>query len=385
MSSAAVSAFAFDPCELPPDALALREEVRAFLREELAAKRWVPTGDFSTHFSAEFSQRIGQRGWIGLTWPKQYGGHERSMLERYVVAEEMLAAGAPVTAHWIADRQSGPMLLKYGTEAQKKKYLPGIIAGESYFAIGLSEPNAGSDLAAVKTNAKKVDGGWILNGRKVWTTYAHRCHYAITLVRTGAAGEQRHAGLSQFIVDLKAKGVTINPIINLAGTHDFNEITFDDVFLPVDTLAGEEGNGWTQVTSELAFERSGSERFLSSIRVYLALVEAAGPNPDARVAEAIGRLAAHLMTLRQMSLSVAGMLQQGAMPNLEAAMVKDLGNTCEREIPEIARLLAPMLPARSSQFDAVLEEAVLFAPSWTLRGGTREILRGIIARGMGLR
>ena len=379
------TAFAFEPCELPSEALTLRQEVRAFLHEELAAKRWTPAGDFCNHFSPEFSQRVGQQGWIGLTWPKQYGGHERSMLERYVVAEEMLAVGAPVSAHWIADRQSGPMLLKYGTEAQKKKYLPGIIAGESYFAIGLSEPNAGSDLAAVKTNAKKVAGGWLLNGRKVWTTFAHRCHYAITLVRTGTEGEQRHAGLSQFIVDLKARGVTIRPIINLAGAHDFNEMTFDDVFLSDATLAGEEGNGWSQVTSELAFERSGSERFLSSIRLYFALVEAAGPNPDAHTAEAIGRLAAHLMTLRQMSLSVAGMLQQGAMPNLEAALIKDLGNTCEREIPEIARLLAAQLPGRSAGFDAVLEEAVLFAPSWTLRGGTREILRGIIARGLGLR
>jgi len=383
------SLFQFQPGELPPAALQLRREVRSFLRGEIESGAWRPTGDFCSHFSAEFSRRIGARGWIGLTWPKQYGGHERSTLERYVVTEEMLVAGAPVTAHWIADRQSGPLLLRFGTEEQRQKYLPAIAKGESYFAIGMSEPDAGSDLAAVRTKAEKVDGGWKLNGRKVWTTYAHRCHYAITLARTGPAGESRHEGLTQFIVDLAAKGVTISPIINMAGAHEFNEVLFEDVFLADDTLVGSPGSGWHQVTSELAFERSGPERFLSSFRLFRAMVGAAAndthPNPDPRVAEAIGRLAAHLMTLRQMSISVAAMLGQGAMPNFEAALIKDLGNACEREIPELARLLGPALPGRDGAFDAVLEECILYAPSWTLRGGTREILRGIIARGLGLR
>jgi alkylation response protein AidB-like acyl-CoA dehydrogenase len=379
------SLFQFQPAELPASALQLRREVRSFLREEIASGAWRPAGDFCSHFSAEFSQRIGARGWIGLTWPRAYGGHERSTLERYVVTEEMLVAGAPVTAHWIADRQSGPLLLRFGTEEQRQKYLPGIARGESYFAIGMSEPDAGSDLAAVRTRAEKVPGGWMLNGRKVWTTYAHRCHYAVTLARTGPAGESRHEGLTQFIVDLHAKGITISPIINLAGTHEFNEVLFEDVFLADDTLVGRPGSGWHQVTSELAFERSGPERFLSSFRLFQAMVGAAGETPDPRVAEAIGRLAAHLMTLRQMSLSVAAMLGQGAMPNFEAALIKDLGNACEREIPELARLLGPALPGRYGPLDAILDECILYAPSWTLRGGTREILRGIIARGLGLR
>lgn len=377
--------FQFPIAELPPAALELRAEVRAFLREEIAAGAWKPAGDFCSHFSAEFSARVGAKGWIGLTWPKAYGGHERSTLERYVVTEEMLVAGAPVTAHWIADRQSGPLLLRFGTEAQRQKYLPGIARGEIYFAIGMSEPDAGSDLAAVRTRAELVEGGWKLNGRKVWTTYAHRCHYAITLARTGPAGESRHEGLTQFIVDLNAPGVTVTPIINMAGAHEFNEVLFEDVILPDDALVGQPGSGWHQVTSELAFERSGPERFLSSIRLFRGMVDAAGESPDPRVAEAVGRLAAHLSTLRQMSLSVAAMLGRGAMPNFEAALIKDLGNTFEREIPELARLLAPWLPGRYAGFDAMLEECTLYAPSWTLRGGTREILRGIIARGLGVR
>ena len=228
-------------------------------------------------------------------------------------------------------------------------------------------------------------GGWKLNGRKVWTTYAHRSHYAITLVRTGPAGDSRHEGLTQFVVDLHAPGVSINPIINLTGAHEFNEMVFDDVFLPDDTLIGQPGSGWQQVTGELAFERSGPERFLASFRLFRALAGAAGQEPDPRVAEAIGRCSAHLLTLRQMSLAVAAMLGQGAMPNFEAALIKDLGNAFEREIPELARLLAPALAGRSAAFDAMLQECVLYAPSWTLRGGTREILRGIIARGLGVR
>ena len=385
-----MSAFQFELCELPPAALALRAEVRAFLQDDRAAGAWQPQGDFCNHFREEFSQRIGAKGWIGLTWPKQYGGHERSMLERYVVTEEMLVAGAPVTAHWIADRQSGPLLLRFGTETQRQRYLPGIARGETYFAIGMSEPDAGSDLASVRTRADKVPGGWKLNGRKVWTTFAHRCHYAITLARsapvaTAPTTEKRHEGLTQFILDLHAPGLTIKPIINLPGHHEFNEMLLDDVFISDDNVVGAPGGGWHQVTSELAFERSGPERFLSSFRVLSALVAAARGSNDTRLLTAIGRFTAHLMTLRQMSLSVAAMLSRGAMPNLEAALIKDLGNAFERSIPEQARLLVSALPQPSALLDTLIEEAVLYAPSWTLRGGTPEILRGIIARGLGLR
>ena len=380
-----MSIFQFDLAELPPAALALRTEVRAFLEAEESAGLWTPQGDFCSHFSADFSRRIGAHGWIGLTWPKAYGGHERSMLERYVVTEEMLIAGAPVTAHWIADRQSGPLLLRFGTEAQRQRYLPGIARGETYFAIGMSEPDSGSDLASVRTRADKVPGGWKLNGRKVWTTYAHRCHYAITLARSAPATEKRHEGLTQFILDLHAPGLTINPIINLPGKHEFNELLLEDVFIADEDVVGAPGSGWGQVTSELAYERSGPERFLSSFRVLAAFAEAARGSDDTRVLTALGRFTAHLITLRQMSLSVAAMLSRGAMPNLEAALIKDLGNACERNIPEVVRLLVSALPQPQTLLDALIEEAVLYAPSWTLRGGTREILRGIIARGLGLR
>ena len=378
--------FRFDPVDLPAECETLREEVRGFIAEELAAGYWTPNSDFGSHRDAGFSRRLGARGWIGITWPQRYGGGEKSFLERYVVTEELLAAGAPVGCHWIADRQSGPLLLRYGTEPQRQEFLPGITKGEIFFAIGMSEPDSGSDLASIRTRATPVCGGYEVTGAKVWTSYAHESHYAITLVRTGSSQPaDRHRGLSQLILDLKTKGVSIRPIRNLAGEHDFNEIVLDRVFVPSEMLVGQEGEGWTQVTSELAFERSGPERFLSSHQVMRGLVGETGaePAPEPELTKALGTMAAELWTLRQMSVSVAGMLQAGETPNLEAALVKDLGGAFERAVPERARLLAPRRAA--NRLDAALTQSILYAPSWTLRGGTREILRGIIARGLGLR
>ena len=378
-----VEGLRFDNIGLPPQAEALRDEVRAFLRSNLPASA-LPDSDFNHGHDAAFSAALGRRGWIGMTWPRQYGGGERSFFERYVVTEELLAAGAPVSAHWIADRQSGPLLLRYGTEAQRERFLPPITRGESYFSIGMSEPDSGSDLASVRTSARKVDGGYVVNGTKVWTTDAHRNHFIIALVRTDAPGQSRHEGLTQLIIDLHGDGVQVRPIRNIAGDEDFNEVVFTDCFVPADQLVGRAGNGWEQVTSELSYERSGPERFLSAFRVLVEFVRVVGPSPTDHQAAVIGRLTAHLMTLRQMSISVAGMLQAGSSPAVEAALVKALGNDFEKELPEIARLAAPHV-ADDHRFRATLAQTLLHMPAFTIRGGTREILRGVIARGLGLR
>ena len=307
------------------------------------------------------------------------------MLERYVMTEELLAAGAPVGAHWIADRQSAPLLLRYGTEEQRLAFLPGITRGEIFFCIGMSEPDSGSDLASIRTRAVPVAGGYEVTGAKVWTSYAHESHFAITLVRTSPAENDRHAGLSQLILDLKAPGVTIRPIINLAGDHDFNEVVFDSVSLPADRLVGSEGDGWRQVTSELAFERSGPERYLSSIRLVESALACARERPTPRVREALGRMAAKLVALRTMSIAVAAQLQNGEMPNLEGALIKDLGNAFEREQIAVFRAMGAELPRRSDDYLSALAGATVNSPAWTLRGGTREVLRGLVARGLGLR
>jgi len=382
-----MTSFAFDLIELPAEAEALRAEVREFLRETL--------GDRAAHrrahswggFDREFSRRVGQRGWIGMTWPKRYGGHERTFLERYVVLEEMLAAGAPVGAHWIADRQSGPLLLRFGTDAQRDRFLPAIVRGEVAFAIGMSEPDSGSDLASIRTRAVRADGGYVVNGTKVWTSNAHLSDYAIALFRTSVVPDKKHEGLSQFLVDLATPGITIRPIIDLAGSHHFNEVVFQDVLVPEDMRVGAEGDGWKQVTTELAFERSGPERYLSSFALVTELIHEIARRPTDRGLVAVGRLVAHMATLRQMSLSVAGMLQAGANPNLEAALVKDVGTGFEQEIPEIVHALLDLEPTidSGSELQQTLGYLVQRAPSFSLRGGTREVLRGIIARGLGLR
>ena len=376
----------FDPVRLPDAAERLRGEVRDFAAENMPAD-YLPNSDFNEGHSPEFTRALGQRGWIGMTWPARYGGGERTFFERYVVTEELLAAGAPVSAHWIADRQSGPLLLRYGSDAQRARYLPGIARGETYFSIGMSEPDSGSDLASVSTRAEAVQGGWVVNGTKVWTTDAHRNHYMVTLVRTQPPGDNRHAGLSQLVVDLQGEGVTVRPIRNIAGGEDFNEVVFEDCFVAEEDVIGTPGNGWEQVTSELSYERSGPERFLSAFRLFVEFVRAAGPDPDRATAALIGRIASHVMTLRKMSVSVAGMLQEGKNPAVEAALVKQLGNDFEKLVPELLRLAPPAVAAglAASALRRSFEQTLLHSPSFTIRGGTREILRGVIARGLGLR
>jgi alkylation response protein AidB-like acyl-CoA dehydrogenase len=385
-----MQALRFDAPQLPPDAHEARRRVRAFLAAERDAGRFEPKprGSTWTTFDAEFTRRAGAAGFIGVTWPKEYGGQALSSLARFVITAEMLAAGAPCFAHWIADRQSGPQILRHGSERAKRLILPRICRGECHFGIGMSEPDSGSDLAAVRTRATKHEGGWLINGAKIWTSYAHKVHYLIALVRTGEAGEHRHGGLTQFIVDLAVPGVSVRPIHNLAGGHEFNEVFFQDYFVPDDMMVGAEGEGWSMVTAELAFERSGPDRFLSDYGLLVELIERVGREPSERHAIEIGRLTSHLATLLQMSTAVAGLMQRGESPNTEAALVKDVGTAFERELPEVARRLVPVeasLDAADDRFAQTLGEVTLHAPSYTIRGGTREILRGIIARGLGLR
>ncbi len=380
-----MGAFRFEPTRLPPETERLRGEVRAFLAEAMPAiPAYIRAGTWSRS-DAEFSRKLAARGWVGMAWSKTYGGHERSFLERYVVLEELLAAGAPVGAHWIADRQSAPLILKFGTEAQKQAIVPKIAKGELFFCIGMSEPDSGSDLAATRARAERTADGWVLNGTKLWTSGAHKAHYMIGLFRTST--DSKHGGLTQFLIDMKTPGITVRPIADLTGHKHFNEVSFVDVHLPADAVIGGEGQGWAQVTAELAYERSGPERFLSSLRLVYELIGRIGPNPDARQAAALGRLMAHLVTLRRMSVSVAGMLSRGEDPALEASVVKDLGAVFEQEIPGIAAELVEAEPSldETQSFERVLAELTMIAPSFSLRGGTREILRGIIARGLGLR
>lgn len=383
---------AFRLAALPAGTNSFRAEVKAFLQSSLEpapadirARSWMG-------FDAAFSKKLAARGWVGVTLPARYGGASLDAFSRFVLVEELLAAGAPVSAHWIADRQSGPLILKFGTEAQRQFYLPKICAAEAFFCIGMSEPNAGSDLASVGTRATRceIDGssGWRLNGRKIWTTNAQHCHYMIALVRSSGEPQDRQKGLSQFIVDLALPGVTIRPIQDLAGDAHFSEVFFDDVLLADDALIGNEGSGWAQVNAELAFERSGPERVYSSIVLLEHWITCLRKTPAASVhAATIGRFATHLATLRNMSIAVTAKLVNGESPLVEAALVKDIGTEFEQRIPAVIEAAIAMDP--DAPVDAELYRAVAYvsqmAPTYSLRGGTREILRGMIARGLGLR
>lgn len=374
---------------IPAQDEALRPSVRAFLREalkdmpaDLRARSWMG-------YDAEFSRALARQGWLGLTLPAAYGGAQRSNFARFVLSEELLAAGAPVSAHWIADRQTAPLILRYGSQAQRDFYLPRIIRGEAFFAIGMSEPDTGSDLASVRTRATPDGDGWLLNGRKIWTTNAHRSHYMCALVRTSGVPEDRHKGLSQMIFDLSLPGIEIRPIRDIAGDAHFCEVLFDNVRLPRDALVGEEGSGWRQVTAELALERSGPERIYSSMVLmdgWLAHLRRAS-SPDEAQIRLAGRLAGRLTVLRAMSLAVTQRLNEGADASLAAVLVKDLGTEFEQAVPEwIGQALrADAGAAPDETLARTLAYLTLINPTFSLRGGTRHILRGIIARELGLR
>jgi alkylation response protein AidB-like acyl-CoA dehydrogenase len=361
---------------------ALRAEVRMFIAEQQGSRTFTPSVDaWLSRWDEKFTAAMASQGWLGMTVPVEYGGHGRSFLERFVVTEELLAAGAPVAAHWIADRQIVPSLLKYGTEAQKQHFLPRIVRGECFFAIGMSEPDSGSDLASVRTRAERVDGGWSLSGTKVWTSGAHLAHAFIALARTAPVDPQhRHAGLSQFLVDLHGPGIEIRPIISMNGAHHFNEVIFDEAFVPDDMVFGEIGDGWRQVTSELAFERSGPERFLSTFVLLAACADRMAANAIPRDAE-LGRLVARVAGLHHMSTAVAGALERHEPADVPAAVVKVLGTTTEGDIAEFADLQ----DSPDSVFAELVRTAVDQRPGFTLRGGTNEVLRGVIARGLGMR
>jgi alkylation response protein AidB-like acyl-CoA dehydrogenase len=375
--------------QVPDEEHAFRSEIRTFLNEALAdmpshlrARSWMGSDE-------AFSRKLAARGWLGLTIPAQYGGSGKGFFSRFVLSEELLASGAPVASHWIADRQSGPLILKFGTEAQRNFYIPRICRGEAFFCIGMSEPNSGSDLASIRTRAQPNEQGWLLNGSKIWTTNAHHCQYMIALVRTSGETTDRQKGLSQVIIDLSLPGVTIRPIVDMAGDAHFSEVFFDNVQLAAEALIGVEGQGWEQVNAELAFERSGPERIYSSVALLECWMNLLREQPthDSETTALLGSLIAEMAVLRALSLAVTQKLVQGESPAIDASVVKDYGTDFEQKL---IRQIGAWLGAHpevivSGDMLSTLGYLEQMGVTFTLRGGTREILRGIIARGLGLR
>jgi alkylation response protein AidB-like acyl-CoA dehydrogenase len=374
----------FVATQLTPVELELQAEVRAFVAAELGDRDRRPGLGMNGRADRAFSAKLGARGWLGMALPKRYGGSERTVVDRFVVTEELLRCGAPIGHHWVADRQSGPVINRFGTEEQKQRYLPGICTGTYGFSIGMSEPDVGSDLAAVRTRAERNGDGWVINGTKVWTTGAHRNDFMITLCRTSDE-DDRHGGLTQFIVDLGLPGVEIRPIPLLDGSADFNEVVLTDVRVGADAVLGDVGQGWSQNTAELAFERGGPDRFMSTYPVLEAFLrESDRAAFGEREHVTAGRLVADYWVLRNLALALARAVDRGESPISEAALLKERATRFEQEVVVALLDIIDIQPRTdsSSMFEQLLCEAVLTGPAVTIRGGTNEILRSVAAKGL---
>lgn len=378
----------FTPTELNSDELALQAEVREFLAQELPPGTHEPGLGMSARHDKAFSKKMAERGWVGMALPTEWGGSAKKAVDRFVVVEEMLRWGAPVGYHWVADRQTGNIINKFGTEEQKERFLPTICAGELGFSIGMSEPDSGSDLASVSTRAERDDGGWIVNGTKIWTSNAHQNDWFICLLRTTPTepGGNKREGLSQVLIDLhNTPGLEMGPIPFLNGEHHFNEVSFTDVFVPDENVVGVAGMGWNQNTTEMAYERGGPDRWLSPFSTVEQLLrETQGTAMSERVVELFGEMTARWWGIRNMSLSVSRLIDDGHAPSIESSLVKEMGTRYEVELIErLVELVDEELTLDSeSLFQRLLSQCVLTGPGNTIRGGTIEILRSVASKGL---
>jgi alkylation response protein AidB-like acyl-CoA dehydrogenase len=371
---------------------AFRQEIRTFLRAALPEPPEIPEDAWIIGFDRAFSKKLAARGWIGLTWPREYGGQGKSYLDRLILTEELLRHGAPVAAHWLGDRQMGPSILRYGTPEQKAKFLPGIISGDIVFCIGMSEPGAGSDLAGLQTKAVDDGDAYVLSGQKIWTSFAHLADYCYLVARTNP-DVPKHKGISEFLVDMRTPGITIKPIVDMTGAHHFNEVFFDQVRIPKDCLVGEKDRGWYQIASQLDYERSGIERLMSNYPIMEAItryVQETGQIRRELVRHRLAQLHIEFTMGRFLVYRVAWLLTQGVVPNAEAAAAKAYCTEFEQRLAQAASELmggyGQLLPdSHRARLHGRIARAYLYAPAYTIQGGTSTILRNIIAtRGLGL-
>ncbi len=369
----------------------LREQVRGFLAEALPVPPAVPDDSWIHGFDPAFSRRLGAAGFIGMTWPPRYGGGGRDYVARAIVTEELLRAGAPTAAHWVGDRQIGPALLAHGSEAQKREIVPRITRGELVFCLGMSEPGAGSDLASLTTCAVEEDDAFVVDGQKVWTSFAHHAHYCYLVARTDPAAP-RHRGLSELLVDMTLPGITVRPLVDMTGEHHFNEVFFEGVRVPKRCLIGKQNAGWFQIASQLDYERAGMERVLSYaplLRDLEAYVRSAGRGGEPAIRQQLARLYTEVAVGRLLVYRIAWQLSQGVTPTADTALAKLFGTELEQRLVRFAgEVLGPwalVAGGAEAPLGGRVARALLNAPGLTLRGGTSEILRNIVAqRGLGL-
>ena len=359
-----------------PDLLALADEARAVGREA-AEGRWFHEDSWIAQTDRQFAKELAARGWLGMTWPTEWGGGGRSALERFVVFEELITEGAPIAGSWFADRQMGPTLLQYGTDEQRRRWLPGIIAGESMWCIGMSEPDAGSDVASLRTNAVRDGDHWVVNGQKIWNSGGAEAEWCYLVARTDPDAP-KHKGLSEFIVDMSSPGITVEPIRDMTDDEHFCEIYFDDVEVPAENLVGELNGSFGQLMRQMEHERGGIDRLVSNKRLYLDCVERADTSdPIVRqemAAIETGYRIGRLLVLRET-------LQQA--PRGFSAATKTFGTEFEIRVADFCgRVLGAGAtlddPGVGHELQRRVSRNICYAPGYTIMGGTTQILRNIL-------
>lgn len=320
--------------------------------------------------SPAFSVELARRGWLGMTWPTEWGGGGRSALERFVVYEALISEGAPVATTWFADRQMGPTILQFGTDRQREEYLPGIIAGTTQWSIGMSEPDAGSDVASIRTRAERRGDRWVVNGRKVWTSGAATSDLIYLVARTDPDAPP-HAGLSEFIVDMSSPGISVRPIHDMSGDRHFCEVILDEVEVPAEHLVGAENGSFKQIMRQMEHERGGIDRLVSNRRLYLDVVDTlrADQRCDQRIRQSVARFEGGYRIGRNLVLREV----LGQAPAGFSAITKTWCTEFEVEVAAFCVAMAG--PAGMLQGRAARN--ICYAPGYTIMGGTTQILRNI--------
>lgn len=385
--------------DLDPAVRAFRQEVRLWLKENWTDAREaehnrLPFKDRG--WDRQFSRMLGAKGWIGAGWPVEEGGLGLSPAQQMVITEELETAKAPF-GHVVAEMMIAPSIIKFGSEAQKREYLPRIKQGEVGFALGYSEPEAGSDLASLKTRALRENGGWRINGQKMWSTAADKADLLWLAARSDPDAKPKHAGISVFIVPFGTPGLTVRPALAMYG-RTFSELHIEDMWLPDSALVGEVNQGWAIITNALASERvtiGGTvallQRALDQLTSYISNAEVGGRRlrDDPVILDRIGGLAADIEAARQLSLRNIRMASEGLVPVHEASMAKVFVAELQGRIGEAALeilgsggLLSEDAPnAPVGEMEQLLRHTVM----QILGGGASEIQRNIIAlRGVGL-
>lgn len=320
-------------------------------------------------WSKEFAKELASLGWIGMTWPTEHGGGGRPPIERLIVAEELIAAGAPIAAMWFADRQMGPTLIAYGSADQQRAFLPGILSGADTWCIGMSEPGAGSDLAGLITSARAEGDEWVIDGQKIWTSFGAVADYCYLICRTSKDGPP-HRGISEIVVPMDTPGIEVRPITDMTTNRHFCEVFFDGVRVPRDNLVGAEGGAFKQTMRQLEHERGGIDRLLSNKALYdLAVARADRDDPRVRqeiaaleIGYRIGRVLVYREVLRQ---APAGF----------SAATKCF---CTEHEWRVAQFVATILGPDATLWDDVTR-GLTYAPGYTIMGGTSNILRNVLA------